>query len=204
MKQILTDFPEAKWHQYEPVNRDNARAGAMMAFGQDVNTIYDFSKAERILSLDADFLSCQPGSLRYARDFAARRRITEGKKEMNRLYVVETTPTNTGASADHRWTVKSSEAEVITRGLAWLLWPMALRTGVVTPLLGHERPFAANEPAINYSIIKPAWLTTIANDLEQHKGSSIVIAGNEASPLIHAFAHAMNDALGNVNKTVFY
>ncbi len=35
MKQILTDFPEAKWHQYEPVNRDNARAGAIMAFGQD-------------------------------------------------------------------------------------------------------------------------------------------------------------------------
>src|SRR5438132_2423994 len=39
MKQILTDFPEAKWHQYEPVNRDNARAGAIMAFGQPVNTI---------------------------------------------------------------------------------------------------------------------------------------------------------------------
>ncbi|HEV8138557.1 MAG TPA: TAT-variant-translocated molybdopterin oxidoreductase, partial [Pyrinomonadaceae bacterium] len=44
MKQILTDFPEAKWHQYEPVNRDNARAGAIMAFGQDVNVTYDFSK----------------------------------------------------------------------------------------------------------------------------------------------------------------
>jgi molybdopterin-containing oxidoreductase family iron-sulfur binding subunit len=46
MKQVLTDFPEAKWHQYEPVNRDNARAGAMMAFGQDVHTTYDFSKAD--------------------------------------------------------------------------------------------------------------------------------------------------------------
>ncbi|HKN83532.1 MAG TPA: TAT-variant-translocated molybdopterin oxidoreductase, partial [Pyrinomonadaceae bacterium] len=34
LKQILTDFPEAKWHQYEPINRDNARAGAVMAFGQ--------------------------------------------------------------------------------------------------------------------------------------------------------------------------
>src|SRR6266571_2378774 len=30
MKQVLADFPEAKWHQYEPVNRDNARAGAIM------------------------------------------------------------------------------------------------------------------------------------------------------------------------------
>ena len=105
LKALLAEFPQAKWHQYEPVNNDNARAGAMMAFGQPVNTIYDFSKAERILSLDADFLAALPGTLRYARDFAAKRRVTEGKKEMNRLYVIETTPTTTGASADHRWSV---------------------------------------------------------------------------------------------------
>src|SRR6185369_11706668 len=74
LKQVLTDFPEAKWHQYEPVNRDNARAGAVMAFGQPVNTTYDFSKAERILSLGSDFLSAMPGTLRYARDYAAKRR----------------------------------------------------------------------------------------------------------------------------------
>ena len=108
IKGILAEFPQAKWHQYEPVNRDNARAGAMMAFGQPVNTIYDFSKADRILSLDADFLSALPGTLRYARDFAARRRITEGKKEMSRLYVIETTPTTTGASADHRLVYRPS------------------------------------------------------------------------------------------------
>src|SRR5438067_12256155 len=83
IKQILTDFPEAKWHQYEPVNRDNARAGAIMAFGQPVNTIYDFSKADRILSLGSDFLSAQPGTLRYARDYAAKRRINGEKSEMN-------------------------------------------------------------------------------------------------------------------------
>src|SRR4030095_11557121 len=89
MKELLTAYPQAKWHQYEPANRDNARAGAVMAFGQPVKTPYRFDLAERVLSLDADFLSCGPGSLRYARDFSARRRITEKNKEMNRLYVVE-------------------------------------------------------------------------------------------------------------------
>src|SRR5713101_2351971 len=74
IKQILTDFPEAKWHQYEPVNRDNARAGAIMAFGQDVNTSYDFGNAQRILSIGSDFLAAFPGSLAYARAYAARRR----------------------------------------------------------------------------------------------------------------------------------
>src|SRR5439155_14592868 len=117
MKSILADFPEAKWHQYEPVNRDNARAGAIMAFGQDVNTVYDFSKADRILSLGSDFLSAMPGTLRYARDYAAKRRISGDKAEMNRLYVVESTPTTTGAVADHRLSVKAGELERITRSV---------------------------------------------------------------------------------------
>src|SRR5213594_3431904 len=108
MKQILNDFPEAKWHQYEPVNRDNARAGAIMAFGQPVNTIYDFSKADRILSLGSDFLAAMPGTLRYARDYAAKRRnvaqaVSLRPDEMTRLYVIENTPTITGANADHRF-----------------------------------------------------------------------------------------------------
>ncbi len=183
---ILAEFPQAKWHQYEPVNNDNARAGAMMAFGEPVNTIYDFSKADRILSLDADFLAAHPGMLKYARDFAARRRITEGKKEMSRLYVIETTLTTTGASADHRWSVKPSELEAVAHAV-WM--------GHV-PTLG-EIP----HPSSNISIES---IVSVGDDLERHKGASIVIAGKEAPPAVHALAHTMNDTLGNVGKTVFY
>ena len=50
MKSILSEFPQAKWHQYEPINDDNARGGAVMALGQPASTLYDFSKADRILS----------------------------------------------------------------------------------------------------------------------------------------------------------
>src|SRR5260370_5900816 len=125
LKRILSDFPEAKWHQYEPANRDNARAGAIMAFGQPVNTIYDFSKADRILSLGSDFLSAMPGTLRYARDYAARRRISGDKAEMNRLYVVESTPTITGANADHRFSVNSVEAVAVAVNLAFAALPLS-------------------------------------------------------------------------------
>src|SRR4029453_2149169 len=118
LKQILTDFPEAKWHQYEPVNRDNARNGAAMAFGQDVNVTYDFRKAARILSLGSDFLNAWPGNLRYARDYAARRRVDGNNAEMNRLYVVESTPTLTGANADHRFAVKAEELLAVAQGVA--------------------------------------------------------------------------------------
>ena len=183
MKSILTDFPEAKWHQYEPVNRDNARAGAMMAFGQPLNTIYDFSKADRILSINSDFLAAFPGSLRYARDYAARRRISEGRSAMNRLYVIESTPSITGANADHRWSMRPTDIPGITQALAALV---GANTGAAAQMNTAD------------------WVATVARDLQQHKGASIVIPGRFASPKVQALAHAMNDALGNVGKTVFY
>jgi len=182
IKSVLTDFPEAKWHQYEPANRDNARAGAMMAFGQPVNTIYDFSKADRILSLGSDFLAAHPGHLRYVRDYAAKRRISGGKAEMNRLYVVESTPSTTGANADHRFSVKPSEM-----------------AGFAGALLGGSLLKGGSAPSNEAQSI-----AAISKDLDGHKGASIVIVGDDQPPIIHALAHAMNAALGNVGKTVFY
>src|ERR1700754_1122802 len=153
MRELLTAFPGAKWHQYEPANHDNSRAGAVMAFGQPVNTTYRFDQAARVVSLDNDFLSCLPGSLRYAREFMARRQVTDEKGEMNRLYVIETTPSNTGASADHEWCVKPSEFEGVVKALAASLGVGGLgSTGSA-----------------------PAWLGPLARDLQAHKGASIVI-----------------------------
>ena len=48
------------------------------------------------------------------------------------------------------------------------------------------------------------WIGPLVNDLQQHRGASIVVAGENQPPIIHALAHAMNNALGNVGKTVFY
>jgi MoCo/4Fe-4S cofactor protein with predicted Tat translocation signal len=99
--------PQAKWHVYEPINRDNVYEGAKMAFGEPVETRYDLSKADVIVSLDADFLYAGfPGSARYTRDFAARR---NPDANMSRLYVIESTPSSTGMKADHRIPVRASE-----------------------------------------------------------------------------------------------
>lgn len=178
LKQVLTDFPEAKWHQYEPVNRDNARQGAVMAFGQPVNTTYDLSKANCILSLGSDFLNAWPGNLRYAKDYMTRRRNHE-KGEMNRLYVIESTPTITGANADHRFAVKPSEFVNVAGSL-------------------FNRVSAGKKDAARSDFDR------IADDLGQYRGQTLVIAGDEMPPAIHALAHAMNATLGNVGKTVFY
>jgi MoCo/4Fe-4S cofactor protein with predicted Tat translocation signal len=187
LKSILTDMPQARLHQYEPAARNNTHAGAMLAFGQAVNTIYRFDQADRIFAIDSDFLACGPGSLIYAADFANRRRVTHEHRDMNRLYVVETTMTNTGAKADHRLALRPSELEGFVRAVA---------SGLGVNVGAGGQGSGAGPHAW--------WAAAMVRDLQQSRGRSIIIPGDEQSPVVHALAHAMNDALGNVGKTVFY
>ncbi len=48
------------------------------------------------------------------------------------------------------------------------------------------------------------WIAAVAKDLQAHRGSSVVIAGDTQPPAVHALAHAMNQALGNAGRTVIY
>jgi MoCo/4Fe-4S cofactor protein with predicted Tat translocation signal len=182
LQAFLKIYPQAKWHVYEPVNRDNVLEGAKLAFGQPVETRYDFSKADVVLSLDADFLYAGfPGFTRYVRDFAKRRNPDAG--EMSRLYVVESTPSSTGARADHRLPVQAADIELITRAL---------------PTIEGN----ANVPGLSSE--QQAFLAGVYRDLSSHQGSSLVIAGDHQPPVVHALVHAINEKLGNIGKTVFY
>ena len=175
---LLAELPEARWHQWEPANRDNVLAGASAAFGLPLDTVLDLSKADVILSLDADFLACGPGHLRSVREFSARRRSRE-RGRMNRLYAVESTPGVTGACADHRLPMRASDVEAFARSVA------ALLTGLAPE--GRPSPFAR----------------AVAEDLKAHRQRSLVLAGDGQPPAVHALAHAMNAALENAGSTVF-
>jgi len=181
IKDYLASHPQAKWHVWEPINRDNVHEGAKMAFGEVVETRYDLSKADVIVSLDADFLYAGfPGSTRYIRDFAARRN-PDGN--MNRLYAIESTPSSTGMKADHRLPVLASDVAAYGQTIASLV---GVKVGEMGP------------PG------ESAFLKAAAADLMKNRGSCVVIVGDHQPPVVHAMAHAINDALGNVGKTVFY
>lgn len=177
MQALLRQLPEARWHAWEPAGRDNVREGAKLAFGSDANVIYRFDQADVIVSLDSNFLMDEPGSVRYARNYADGRRIRtrKGETKMNRLYAVYSTPTITSANSDHHWPMKASEIEGFAAALAG--------SGQVT-----------GETAKNAA--------AIIADLQSARGRSIVIAGPNQPPSVHALAHAINSQLGNIGKTV--
>ena len=180
-KQLSAELPGARWYQYEPINNDNATAGAKLAFGSPVHTIYKFDKADRVLLLDADIFS--DFNVGYIKDYTKRRQWSEENKEINRLYVVESSVSITGAKADHRLAVKPSAMPEVAKAIA-----AAFGIGGVTS--------TNNENA--------AWINALAKDLMASKGRSVVVAGRGQSPIVHALAHAMNAALGNVGQTVVY
>jgi MoCo/4Fe-4S cofactor protein with predicted Tat translocation signal len=174
IQDVLKLYPGARWHQWEATGHGR-RMGSQLAFGQFLNATYKFDQADVVLSIDANFLGNGPGGVRYARDFAANRLVRGGRKIQSRFYAVESTPTSTGAKADHRMPLKPSQIAPFVHNLAAVL-------GGAIP----ASPF----------------VSALAKDLLAAKGKSIVIAGDDQSPEVHAVVHYINQLLGNNGTTV--
>ncbi|HVS09224.1 MAG TPA: 4Fe-4S dicluster domain-containing protein, partial [Planctomycetota bacterium] len=182
LARLLRDFPLARWHAYEPVTRDHERAGARLAFGRDVSVLPRLERARVVLSLGADFLG-GPGGVRNAKAFSATRRVREDARAMSRLYALESSPSITGAMADHRLALRPAE-------LARLAGSLARELGLAVPW-----PESAEHRE---------WVRAAAEDLRSAGTAALVLAGIAEPPAVHALAHAMNAALGAAGSTVDY
>jgi Fe-S-cluster-containing dehydrogenase component len=168
---LLQQYPEAQWHQWEPISRDAVRRGATMAYGQPVDTIWHIDAADIVLAIDSDFLSTAPGHLRHARDFSTRRNPSR-TQTMSRVYAIEPTPTLIGSVADHRFIAGTHEVQRIVAALA-------------AGILRNEPPGSA-----------PHWVGPLIADLKAAHGRALIHVGPDQPAEIHAAAHALNDALG--------
>ena len=180
---LKAKYPKAGWHCHEPVSRDALYQGTELAFGEKLEAQYDLKDADVILSLDSDFLFSGPAALNLAKAFAARREVDTHHTDMNRLYVLECSPSVTGSIADHR-------LALVPADLAAFAQDLASRVGV--SLDGAAQSTHTQ------------WVAAIAEDLKHHMGRCVVIAGDYQPAEIHALAHAMNSALGAVGRTVRY
>ena len=172
LQRLQKRFPKMSWCSYEAA----APVRGQSTTGKSAEPAYDLSQADVILSLDADFLFEGAANLMLTKAFSKKRR--DPSADFNRLYVVESTPSITGAKADVRWRRKPSEIVAFTQELA-------------NQLLNGAQSAA---PEIGQLIA----------DLQHHRGRSVIVAGDYQPEIVHALAFQMNEALGNIGSTVEY
>jgi molybdopterin-containing oxidoreductase family iron-sulfur binding subunit len=168
--ELLRMFPKAAWHAYDPADDDNARAGATLAFGQDVMAVHRLEKARVLLTLDADPLGHGPDQLRHARGFAARRTLPADKT--SRIYSIESIPRLTGAKADHRLALHPALVDEIA---------IAIANRFGAGLREAQLPDDASR-----------FTAQVARDLAASPGQALVVAGPTLSPQSHALVHWIN------------
>ena len=176
-REVQAKYPNAKLIQYDP-----AIAGTWPFRA----TQYSLADADVIVSLDADFLSGAsfPGFHKMVREYAARRKSPE---TLNRLYSIESTPTTTGLKAEHRLGLRASEIPAFTAGLA---------KAVGVP--------GVEAPAYAWTDEQKKFLAAVARDLKAHAGRSVVIPGLYQDASVELLALAINNTLGNADKTVIH
>ena len=179
-KEAQANFPQAKFVQYDP-----ALAGT--AFSKGVNPQYSLADAAVIVSLDADFLSGSgyPGFHKLTREYAKKRKLAGGDKTMNRLYVVESTPSTTGMKAEHRLSLRASEIPAFAAALA-----------------GAVGASGSGSSSYAWTSEQTKFLQALAADLKANAGKSVVLPGLYQDPSVASSAMAINQALGNVGKTM--
>ncbi len=181
---VLERFPQAKFYTYSSVNDDNVREGARIAWGKPYAVVPDYDRAAVVLSLDSDFVGDEPGSVRAGHEFGYKRQVASPQGKMNRLYSVESNHSITGSMADHRLRLSAGDIERYARALA--------------------RELGVETGAVDASGIPEKWLKVVAADLKANEGKSVVVVGSGQPAHVHALGHAINAALGNIDKTVTF
>ena len=171
LSELRRQYPEAQWIQWEPISRDAVRQGAKLAYGKPVESIAHLAEVDVLLAIESDLLSTAPGHLRYARDFAGRRNPSR-VASMSRIYAIESTPTLVGSVADHRFIVSPAEIRRLVGALS-------------TAIPGAE-------PGSSM----PRWMGAVIADLRASHGRALVHVGPDQEAQVHAWAHAVNEALG--------
>ncbi len=187
--EIAAKHSGSKFYKYEALAGEGQKLANEKVFGKGSAVIADYSKAERILSLDADFLEMDqqgPVSGFY------NNRAVEGpqydqkpdKNRINRLYIAEGIFSLTGGMADHRLRIAPSQ---IVRIAAAVAVELGVSTQVPAGALGE---------------FEQKWVKECAADLKAHAGHSVVVAGSRHSEAVQQLVIAINQKLGSYGKTL--
>lgn len=190
IEQALEALPAARWYQHTALARYDL---------DGVQVDHDFAAADVVFSIGSDFLYRHPAALRYSRAFATRRRITDGKVHLNRLYAIAAAPDVTTALADFRLPLSPARTRVVLNALARAL--AVGREESTPPASASSAPTPTPSPLTSD---EKNFVTALARDLRAHAGSALCIAGPEEDADIQRWALAMNAHLGATPRLLHF
>ncbi|MDP2340743.1 MAG: TAT-variant-translocated molybdopterin oxidoreductase [Deltaproteobacteria bacterium] len=184
LAQASSKWPNAKVYRWDPVSADRSEQGAAVVYGPGARVHHDLTKAAVVVALDSNFLVEGADSLKMAGAFGKGRKVKDKNDTaaMNRLYVVEGVFSVTGTNADHRLRLASSNIPAFLAAVASELGKLGVAVG--------DLPTGA-APAGS-----EAFAVAVAKDLAANRGKGVVVVGERQPAAVHAFAIALNAALG--------
>ena len=182
LAQIMTRWPRARWHVFEPVNDDQRLAAMQLAFGRRLQLLPRLDLADVVVSLDDDLLGPGPHQTRNARLWSQRRRAYQSGEGEHRLLVAEPTPSLTGATAEDRLIAGYGRIGAICTALA-------ARLGL-------------GQPPDGLTAREQAWVAAAASALMGAKGRALVSVGAFQPAATQALGLFINDRLGAIGATL--
>ncbi|MCX2738942.1 TAT-variant-translocated molybdopterin oxidoreductase [Pontibacter anaerobius] len=178
-KKLIDEFG-ARFSNFEHVTYDANSASGLLQANGGVIPGYDFSKANIIVSINADFLGTWVAPVPFAKQYIQTRKVDADNPSMSRHYQFETALSLTGSNADVRVPIKpSDEAAVVT--------------ALYNAITGQG---AASGSAADAKVLAAA-----VKDLKANQGKALVVSGSN-DPGVQAMVKAINSALGADGATI--
>lgn len=196
LSEVKAMLPQVTIARHSMVSDRNFAKGVKLAAGRYVEPLWHLEKADVICSLDNDIFAQEPAGMVYARQYSARREPDSDKGPMNRLYVIEGQYSMTGASADSRLTIPSSQIGAFA---------VELEKRIDAMLTSGPSAGAADEKTwdeLDGAGRIERTLDVLAGDLVSNKGKCAVLVGRHQSAEVQAVGLRINQKLGNIGTTV--
>tara|TARA_B110000046_G_scaffold185787_1_gene229311 strand:- start:1223 stop:4639 length:3417 start_codon:yes stop_codon:yes gene_type:complete len=167
--------------QFDAISYNGMREANLESFGKRSIPDYDFSKAEAIVSVEADFMNSWVLPTQFLGDYMKGR--NPDNDWMSRHHQFETNMSITGSNSDVRSMIKPSEQ------------------GKVLALLLKEigGSVSASAEGLSEEVVTNIKLAAI--DLKAAKGKSIVVAGSNRKS-VQVIVNAINSKLNNYSNTI--
>ncbi|MBJ6116929.1 TAT-variant-translocated molybdopterin oxidoreductase [Pontibacter sp. BT310] len=179
-KQLINEFG-SRFGNFEHVVYDATSSSALLSANNGVVPGYDFSKANIIVSINADFLGTWLAPVIFSKQYITNRKLSADKKDMSRHYQFETIMSLTGANADIRVPIKPSQEHAVVSAL----YSAITGGGAAGSVEGIDSKALANA----------------VKDLKANSGKALVVSGSN-DPSVQAMVAAINNSLGANGSTI--